>query len=206
MSRLPPLLLVCLLPFASAAAEADKPSRADLQRVLERHGRSVVHVKGPRNAGPGVFVGSAGQVLTSVTPVGASFTGLNAATVEHEGKTLPARVVMASRDLQVAVLAAPDGAYPAAPVKVLRDGDSLDGRWLVGVLPAKKGQPARPVPARARATQAPFYDFPLALPAGSPVFDAEGRLVAVVVKKHRRGCRVLPLSAVKMELASVDMP
>ncbi|MFP2957631.1 serine protease [Myxococcus sp. 1LA] len=205
MSRLLPLLLLCLVPFA-AAAEEGRPSRADLQRVLERHGRSVVHVKGPRNAGPGVFVGAAGQVLTSVAPVGASFTGMNAATVEHDGKALPARVVMASQDLQVAVLAAPDGTYPAAPVKVLRDGDSLDGHWLVGVLPAAKGQPARPVPARARAAQAPFYDVPLALPAGSPVFDADGRLVAVVVKKHRRGCRVLPLNAVKVQLASVDMP
>ncbi|AEI66207.1 serine protease [Corallococcus macrosporus] len=207
MSRLlPPLLLLCLAPFASAAADAGRPSRADLQRVLERHGRSVVHVKGPRKAGPGVFVGAAGQVLTSVAPVDVRFTGLNATTVEHDGKSLPARVVMASQDLQVAVLAAPDGTYPAAPVKVLRDGDSLDGHWLVGVLPATKRQPARPVLARARAAQAPFYDVPLALPAGSPVFDAEGRLVAVVVKKHRRGCRVLPLNAVKVELASVDLP
>ncbi|WP_426751055.1 serine protease [Myxococcus sp. Y35] len=205
MARLLPLVL-CLVSSSATAADGDRPSRADLQRVLERHGRSVVHVKGPRRAGPGVFVGAEGQVLTSVAPVGTRFTGLNATTVEHDGKSLPARVVMASEDLQVAVLAAPDGTYPAAPVKVLKEGASLEGQWLVGVLPATRRQPATPVPAQARAAPPPFYDVPLALPAGSPVFDAEGRLVAVVVKQHRRGCRVLPLGAVKVQLAAMDTP
>ncbi|GHG73412.1 serine protease [Comamonas sp. JC664] len=205
MARLLTLVL-CLTSLASAAADRERPSRAALQRVLERHGRSVVNVQGPRRAGPGVFIGAAGQVLTSVAPVGLGFTGLNATTVEHEGKTLPARVVLASEDLQVAVLAAPEGTYPAAPVKLLKDGASLAGQWLVGVVPATKGQPARPVPAQARAAPAPFYDVALALPAGTPVFDAEGRLVAVVVKQLRRGCRVLPLGAVKVELAAMDTP
>jgi len=205
MARLLPLVL-CLASLSSAAADGERPSRADLQRVLERHGRSVVHVKGPRRESPGVFVGAAGQVLTSVAPVGASFTGLNATTVEHDGKSLPARVVMASEDLLVAVLAAPDGSYPAAPVRVLREGASLEGHWLVGVLPASKGKPATPMPARARPAPPPFYDVPLALPPGSPVFDADGRLVAVVVKKHRRGCRVLPLSAVKVQLSAMETP
>lgn len=206
MSRPPPLVLfLCLLALPSLAGEA-RPSRADLQRVMELHARSVVRVRGPRQAGPGVIVGSAGQVLTALGPVGEEFTGLNAATVEHDGKTLPARVVLASAALKVAVVAAPDGTYPAVPVRVLKDGEGLAGRWVVGVVPAAKGQPARPVPAQASGAPAPFFDVPLALPAGSPVFDADGRLVAVVVQRHRRGCRVLPLGAVKVQLASAEAP
>ncbi|MFP2932008.1 trypsin-like peptidase domain-containing protein [Pyxidicoccus sp. 3LG] len=206
MSRLLPLLL-CLacLPCPALAGEG-RPSRADLQRVMEQHTRSVVLVRGPKQAGTGVFVGAGGQVLTSLEPVGDSFVGLNAATVEHDGKALPARVVLANAALKVAVVAAPDGTYPAVAVKLLKDGDSLAGKWLVGVVPAAKGQPARPMSAQAKSAPAPFFDVPLALPAGSPVFDADGRLVAVVVQRHRRGCRVLPLGAVKVQLASAEGP
>ncbi|WP_164017161.1 trypsin-like peptidase domain-containing protein [Pyxidicoccus trucidator] len=205
MSRLLPLLL-CLLALPSFAGE-ERPSRADLQRVMELHARSVVRVRGPRQTGPGVIVGAAGQVLTSVESVGEEFVGLNAATVEHDGKSLPARVVLANAALKVALVAAPDGTYPAVPVRLLKEGDSLAGRWVVGVVPGTKGQPARPVSAQASGNAPePFYDVPLALPPGSPVFDADGRLVAVVVQRHKRGCRVLPLGAVKVQLAAADTP
>jgi hypothetical protein len=207
MSRLPlPLLLLCLAALPASAADGGRPSRADLQRVMELHARSVVRVRGPKRTGTGVIVGAAGQVLTSVEPLGEEYVGLSAATVEHEGKTLPARVVLANATLKVAMVAAPDGTYPAVPVKLLKEGEGLTGRWVVGVLPASKGQPARPMPAQAGGAPAPFFDVPLALPAGSPVFDADGRLVAVVVQRHKRGCRVLPLSAVKVELASAGRP
>lgn len=205
MSRLLPFLL-CLVALPSFAGEG-RPSRADLQRVMELHERSVVRVRGPKQSGPGVIVGAAGQVLTSVAPVGEGFVGLNAATVEHDGKRLPARVVLANAALKVALVAAPDGTYPAVPVRLLKDGDSLAGQWLVGVVPGAKGQPARPVSAQARGgAPAPFFDVPLALPAGSPVFDSDGRLVAMVVQRHKRGCRVLPLGEVKGQLVSADAP
>ncbi|NMO16279.1 MXAN_2756 family trypsin-like serine endoprotease [Pyxidicoccus fallax] len=204
MPRPPPLLLLLIALPSLALAGEGRPSRADLQRVMELHARSVVRVRGPKQTGPGVIVGSAGQVLTSLEPVGADYVGLSAATVEHDGKDLPARVVLASAALKVALVAAPDGTYPAVPVKLLKDGEGLAGRWVVGVMPAAKGQPARPVPAQASGAPAPFFDVPLALPAGSPVFDADGRLVAVVVQRHRRGCRVLPVGAVKVQLASAD--
>ncbi|QSQ27698.1 serine protease [Pyxidicoccus parkwayensis] len=205
MSRLPPLLFCLLLFTLPALAGEARPSRADLQRVMELHARSVVRVRGPKQTGPGVIVGSAGQVLTALGPVGEEFVGLNAATVEHDGKALPAKVVLANAALKVAVVAAPDGTYPAVPVKLLKEGDSLAGRWVVGVVPATKDQPAKPVSAQASGSAPlPFFDVPLALPPGSPVFDGDGRLVAVVVQRHRRGCRVLPLSEVKVRLASAD--
>jgi hypothetical protein len=206
MARLPLFLLLCLSALPSFAEEA-RPSRADLQRVMELHARSVVRVRGPKQARPGIIVGTAGQVLTSLEPVGEAFVGLNAATVEHDGKSLPAKVVLANAALKVAVVAAPDGTYPAAPVRLLKQGDSLDKKWVVGVVAGTKGQPARPVSAQASANAPePFYDVPLALPAGSPVFDADGRLVAVVVQRLKRGCRVLPLGEVKVQLASADAP
>jgi hypothetical protein len=207
MSRLLTLLLFCCLAtLPASAADKGRPSRADLQRVLELHTRSVVKVRGPKRTGTGVIVGAAGQVLTSVDPLGEEYVGLNAATVEHEGKALPAKVMLASAALKVAMVAAPDGTYPAVPVKLLKEGEALTGRWVVGVLPAAKGQPARPMSAQAGGAPAPFFDVPLALPAGSPVFDADGRLVAVVVQRHKRGCRVLPVSAVKVQLASAGGP
>ncbi|HZI14660.1 MAG TPA: trypsin-like peptidase domain-containing protein [Myxococcus sp.] len=201
------LLSFALLLLATSAAATERPSRADLQKALSLHERSVVRVRGPKQSGPGVIVGAAGQVLTSVAPVGEGFVGLNAATVEHDGKRLPARVVLANAALKVALVAAPDGTYPAVPVRLLKDGDSLAGQWLVGVVPGAKGQPARPVSAQARGgAPAPFFDVPMALPAGSPVFDTDGRLVAMVVQRHKRGCRVLPLGEVKGQLVSADAP
>ncbi|MCP3101841.1 serine protease [Myxococcus sp. K15C18031901] len=201
-TRLLALLLVATLP--ALAAEPGRPSRADLRRVMEQHTRSVVQVSGPRRSGTGVFVGAAGQVLTSVDPVGEEYVGLQAATVVHGEQRLPARVVLANVALRVAVVAAPDGAYPAVPVRLLKEGDSLAGRWVVGVIPASRRQPATPVTAQATRAPAPFFDVPLALPPGSPVFDAEGRLLAVVVQRTRGGCRVLPMSEVKVRLPSAD--
>ncbi|NVJ23136.1 MULTISPECIES: trypsin-like peptidase domain-containing protein [Myxococcus] len=207
MSRLSPLALaLCLVTLPASSADPGKPSRADLQRVMEQHSRSVVTVNGPRSAGPGVFVGSAGQVLTSMESVGQEYVGLNVATVEHEGQALPARVLVANVALKVAVVAAPDGTYPAVPVRLLKEGDSLEGRWVVGVVPGARNRPAKPEAAQATRAPAPFYDVPLALPPGSPLFDSDGRVVAVVVQRTRRGCRVLPLGEVKLTLASANEP
>ena len=41
----------------------------------------------------------------------------------------------------------------------------------------------------------------LALPPGTPLFDTNGRLVAVSVQRRGRGCRALPMDAVKRQLA-----
>ncbi|MCK8496540.1 S1 family peptidase [Myxococcus fulvus] len=207
MSRLSPLVLsLCLFALPALAADKARPSRADLQRVLEQHTRSVVKVSGPQRTGHGVIVGAAGQVLTSVEPVGEEYVGLQVATVEHAGQALPARVLLANGALKVAVVAAPDGAYPAVAVRLLKDGDSLEGRWVVGVVPGTRGRPSKPTAAQVSRAPAPFYDVPLALPPGSPVFDGDGRLVAVVVQRTRRGCRVLPMGEVKVTLASADGP
>jgi hypothetical protein len=195
MPRLLALLLLGLS-LAAHASGAERPTRADLQRALELHERSVVRVIAPRRSGPGVIVGSAGQVLTAVDHV-----SLETTEVEFGGKRLPASVVLANAGLKVAVIAAPNGTYPSVPVKVLPDG--LDGQWLIGVVRGRGKHPAEPFTAVARRSkQEPFVDVDLPFIPGTPLFDAQGRLVAVVVERRAKGCQALPLSAVKLQLAS----
>jgi hypothetical protein len=191
------LLCVGLAAPISGAERAERPSRADLQRIMELHERSVVRVHGPRGAGPGVFVGSEGQVLTSVEHV-----SLESAEVEYGEKRLQASVVLANAYLKIAVVAAPSGTYPSVPVRLPPNG--LDGQWLVGVVRGRRKQDARPFTAVARTAKAPFVDLDLPLAPGSPLFDADGRLVAVVVQRSAGGCKALPLDAVKLQLASAS--
>jgi hypothetical protein len=189
------LLALVLALLATGASAEERPSRADLQRALALHERSVVRVRGPREAGPGIIVGAEGQVLTSVRHV-----SLDAAQVEYDGRTLPATVVLANGSLKVAVVAAPAGDYPAAPVRV--SSESPTGQWLIGIVRGRGKQKDRPEAALARKAPEPFIDVDLALPPGSPLFDTNGRLVAVSVQRKGRGCRALPLESVRRQLAA----
>ena len=203
------LLCLVLVLLAPAVHAGDTPTRADLQRTLELYTRSVVKVssgrggRGGREAGLGVIVGAEGQVLTSahhLTPGGER----EAARVEFAGQSLPATVVLTNALLQVAVLAAPAGTYPAVPVHV--SAESPAGQWLIGVVPGRGHEQDTPAAAQAREASAPFFDVELALPPGSPLFDTRGRLVAVAVERRGRGCRALPLGAVKQELVTRASP
>lgn len=188
------LLILALALLVTPASATERPSHADLRKALALHERSVVRVRGTREAGPGVIVGTEGQVLTSVRHV-----SLESAQVEYAGQTLPATVVLANAYLKVAVVAAPPGTYPAAPVRVTTE--SPVGQWLIGVIPGRGKRKDRPAAALARKAPAPFFDVDLALPPGTPLFDTNGRLVAVSVQRRGRGCRALPLDAVKRQLA-----
>jgi hypothetical protein len=190
--------LVCLfLGLPAGASGAERPTRADMQKAVELHERSVVRVLAPRRAGPGVFVGTGGQVLTAVDHV-----SLETTEVEFGGQRLPASVVLAKAYLKVAVVAAPSGTYPSVPVKVSPEG--LEGQWLIGVIRGRgKKAPAQPFTAMARRTkQEPFVDVDIPFTPGTPLFDVQGRLAAVVVQRRTGGCRALPLSAVKLQLTS----
>lgn len=192
LRRLLPLVLLLLTTRASAE---DRPTLADLRKVLAMHERSVVKVRGGRGTGPGVIVGSEGQVLTSVSHV-----SLDAAQVEYEGQTLPATVVLANAYLKVAVVAAPTGDYPAVPVRV--STGSPVGQWLIGVVPGRGRTKEKPAAALARKAPEPFFDVDLALPPGSPLFDTTGRMVAVSVQRKGRGCRALSLEVVRQQLST----
>lgn len=202
MSRLSILALACLALFAPAAhASARKPeprpTRAALQKALEQHERSVVRVKGPRRSGPGVIVGRDGQVLTSVEHVSLD----EDVKVQHGDATLPVKVVAANGILKFAVVAAPSGpAYPATAVRLQPEGFA-PGAWYIGVVRGRNKQPT-PKASQARKAPAPFFDVDLALSPGSPLFDAQGRLVAMVVQRRGAGARALPLGAVKSHLGA----
>lgn len=189
------LLALVLALLATPASATERPSHADLRKALALHERSVVWVRGAREAGPGIIVGTEGQVLTSVRHV-----SLESAQVEYAGRTLPATVVLANAYLKVAVVAAPPGTYPAAPVRVTTE--SPTGQWLIGVVPGRGKRKDMPAAALARKAPEPFVDVDLALPPGTPLFDTNGRLVAVSVQRRGRGCRALPLDAVKRQLAT----
>ncbi|MFL5351565.1 trypsin-like peptidase domain-containing protein [Archangium sp.] len=190
------LLPLVLFLFATHALAEDRPTMADLQKALALHERSVVKVRGNRKAGVGVIVGTEGQVLTSVSNV-----SLDTAQVEFAGQALPAKVVLANAYLKVAVVAAPAGDYPAVPVRTATD--SPVGQWLIGVVPARNRRSNdTPKAGLARKAPAPFFDVDLALPPGSPLFDTNGRLVAVSVQRKGRGCRALPLDVVRQQLAT----
>lgn len=194
--RLLALLPLCLA-LTARAAGAERPTRADLQKAVELHERSVVRVLAPRRAGPGVIVGTEGQVLTAVEHV-----SLETTEVEFEGQRLPASVLLANAYLKVAVIAAPSGTYPSVPVKVSAEG--LDGQWLIGVIRGRgKKASSQPFTAVARrARQEPFLEVDIPFTPGTPLFDVKGRLAAVVVQRRAGGCRALPLSAVKLQLAA----
>ena len=166
-----------------------------MQRAHQQYQRSAVKVSSARGSGQGIFVGAEGQVLTSV-----QYVSLESAQVRHEGATLPASITLADATLKVAVITVPKGVYPAAPVHTPPEGPA--DQWLIGILAARGKEVEHPVTAVSRRGPAPFLDVDLPLPAGSPLFDSQGRLVAVSVERRgRRSCRALPLAEVRRRLA-----
>lgn len=194
--RAPLLLLLPILLLGALPARATpSPSRASLQRALEAHARSTVQLQAQRRSGLGVIVGAGGQVLTSVELV-----GLYEAQVGAAGKTQRVPVVMANAGLRVALVRLPGEDHPAASVALLPERASRP--WLIGVVEAG-GPRARAVAVRAAAAPGPFLRVPLGLAPGSPLFDAQGRLVALVVtRRGARASEALPLSAVKQQLGA----
>lgn len=200
MSTLGTCLLVLM---AAAPARERAPTGAALRKAFELNRRAMVEVVGPHRSGPGVIVGASGQVLTSV-----DFVGLYDAKVRRDGKEHPAKVLLASADLKIAVLEIqPPGEFPAAPVH--ERGEVGKGSLLVGIGRSRKGDPT-PVVGRVlkgASERSAFLEVGAPLPAGAPLFDGQGKLVAVSVgRRAGRACRALPVPAVKVQLARGPQP
>ncbi|MCI0569789.1 MAG: serine protease [Myxococcaceae bacterium] len=191
-----PLLLALL---TNGAAGGPPPTRAALQRVLAAVERSAVEVEGPRGRGPGITVGAGGEVLTTVDHVGPL-----GAVVWHRGERREARVVLADPDTRLALLKVEDSADLAAvPVQVLEA--VVPGTWLLSVTSWRAQR--YPVKLQSRSTSAPARHFSLsrALPPASPLFDSQGRLVALVVRRAGRGrALALPLSELTRQLPRAE--
>jgi hypothetical protein len=144
-----------------------------------------------------VVVAQSGEVLTSV-----EFVGLNEAKVRLGAAVLPAKVVMANADLQVAMVSIqPPGEFPACAVDA--SAPPAKGSWIWGIRRHKNGTltPVLGKITRSADKGAAFMEADFQLPEGSPIFDARGRLVALAVKSNRRRLRAVPISIVKMQLA-----
>ena len=203
LAALPVLLPALVLSSASVAAAPPRPTRAAQRKVIELNRRALVEVVGPRRSGTGVIVGAAGQVLTSVDHV-----GLHEAKVRREGKLLSARVLLASAELKVALLEIqPAGEFPAVPVRPR--ADLPEGMWLLGLSHSRRGQPlpllSRVV--RPAGERSAFLELSEPYAAGVPLFDLQGKLVALSVgnRKGRKG-RALPVAAVKAQLEEKATP
>ncbi len=197
-----PALILSLLVLVSGLPGA-RPSSAALRRTYESNRSSIVQVIGPQRSGAGIIVGTGGEVLTSLKHVGPID-----AKVLWEGQELPARVTMSDARLGVAMLEiSSPGSFSAVAVKLR---DSLEtGSWVVGFLRPHGKKPAVLVGTivRSNGANAPFAETDLSLPAGSPVFDAQGRLIAIAVEgRGRRGTALLPLSTIKAGLTAVLKP
>lgn len=191
MLRLTPLLL--FLGTTAALAAPPRPTSASLRKSFEANAERVIKVQGPKKGGPGVLVSKDGHVVTSV-----DYVSLEKATLKLNGSEVPAEVVFADARLKVAVVRPLSGEFHAAPVelqKTLAAGD-----WLLAISP-KKGGGAEPKVGqvlRAANEKTPFIETDLFFPPGTPLFDAKGRLLAVLVTAKGRA---LPLPVIKAKLS-----
>ena len=191
-------LFLPLLALLSADS-GDRPSNAVLRRTYEGSRSSIVQVIGPKGSGTGIIVGAGGEVLTSV-----DYVGLNEAKVRWEGRELPARVTLANASLKVAMveISAP-GSFSAVAVKL---PESLQtGSWVLGFVGAGTSKPSVLVGTvtRSNSEETPFAETNIALAPGSPVFDGQGRMIALAVQRSgKKATLVLPLSKIKAQLAS----
>lgn len=194
----PWLLAGVALAGAASAGGAARPTSAALRKAFEQARRSVVEVQGPKKTGAGVLVGQDGHVLTSV-----DFVGLDEAQVVFAGKPLKGRTVMASAPLKAAVVAVDGGGieFPASAVRL--DETFQEGTWLVAAERGSKGQlhPRLIQVYRGRQVTSPFVEVNAPLQNGTPLFDAQGRLVALAVQRRKRTARALPVPEVKVLLA-----
>lgn len=193
------------------AAAARKPTNAALRKAFENNAQAVVEVVGPHKSGAGVVVGASGQVLTSV-----DYVSLEEATVKVAGQPFRARVVMANAALKVAVVAvelpqaAPDAGAPPAfrPPAVRLDETFAAGTELLAIVRDQAGElaPRLVEVSRGRQVTSPFVEVNAPLPNGTPLFDPQGRLVALAVQRRKSSARALPVPEVKGQLAEAAKP
>src|SRR5438046_690941 len=104
---------------ASGPAQSSEPSTASISRevkeIFEKSGKAVVKIRGTDEhgdlSGTGFFIDPTGMIYTAYS-VGGDTDNL---TVEFDGKTYPARLMMADLRSGIAILKA-DIATPALPI------------------------------------------------------------------------------------------
>ena len=170
-------------------AASTPPSSSALRRAAETGGRAWVRVLGT-GTGPGVLVGTDGQVLTPDALVHGT-----AALVELGEARRTARVVERLSALGLVLLAIDgDGPFPAPAVRL---EPLTPGEWVVGIGPDGKKPQLGKV---SRGASGPWFEVSLRLPPGSPVLDRQGRLAGVVTVRRSSSSRVAAISSVRAQL------
>ena len=187
----PPLVAVLTALVLGEPAASPPPSPSALRRAAETGGRAWVRVLGT-GSGPGVLVGTDGQVLTPDERVHGT-----AALVELGPTRRTARVVERLTALGLVLLAI-DGEGPF-PAPAARLEPLSPGEWVVGIGPDGKSPQLGRV---SRVASGPWFEVSIRLPPGSPVLDRQARLAGVVTARRTSSSRVAALASVRSQLGS----
>ena len=184
-----PLVAVLTALALGEPAAPPPPSPSALRRAAEAGGRAWVRVLGT-GTGPGVLVGTEGQVLTPEGLVHGT-----AALVDLGAARRTARVVERLKALRLVLLAI-DGEGPF-PAPAARLEPLTPGEWVVGIGADGKSPLLGKV---SRVAAGPWFEVSLRLPPGSPVLDRQARLAGVVTLRRSSSSRVAALSSVRAQL------
>lgn len=201
------LLVLGLLALAAEASaqSASRPTRAALQRVAESCGPSLVIVEHPSGRGPGVVVGAQGEILTATHPT----APLRDTRVRFGEVALGVEPVLDDPNTGLRVLRAIDAAAHALAAVPLQPTEALEpGHWVIALVRRDGAWVSLPLQlSAARGASSPHVQLSAALPLGTPLFDARGRLVAAVVRRGV-GKRVLvqPLGPLRRSVAAETPP
>lgn len=183
-----------LLLLATCAFAAERPTPAAMRKAYLANQPSVVKVEGglkkKQKSGPGVIVSREGHVVTSV-----DYVSLDSATLYVGDEAIPVDVVLADAKLKIAVVKPRAGEYPASAVNADVTVKTKD--WLVAIGRTKDGA-FDPKAGQVLKVNALFFETDIFLPAGTPLYDPKGRLVAVLITNKGRA---LPIAVVKLKLS-----
>ena len=196
-------------PPPSAPAQSSESSTASISRevkeIFEKSGKAVVKIRGTDEhgdlSGTGFFIDPAGMIYTAYS-VGGDTENL---TVEFEGKTYPARLMMADVRSGVAILKA-DIATPALPIG---KSETLEVATPVMAIGYPLDLPSTPSFGMVAGFDRKFLDryfstthVRVNLPtqrgeAGAPLLNFKGEVVGILVAQIENGsaCYALPIDA-----------
>src|SRR2546423_6537985 len=192
-----------------APAQSAEPSTTSISRevkeIFEKSGKAVVKIRGTDEhgdlSGTGFFIDPAGTIYTAYS-VGGDTDNL---TVEFDGKTYPARLMMADLRSGIAILKA-DIATPALPIG---KSETMEVATPVMAIGYPLDLPSTPSFGMVDGFDRKFLDRYCAtthvrvnLPtqrgeAGAPLLNFKGEVIGILVAQIENGsaCYALPIDA-----------
>jgi serine protease Do len=197
------------LATAKPAAEPEKPSTTSISRevkeIYEKSGKAVVKIRGTDQhgdlSGTGFFIDPAGTLYTAFS-VGGDTENL---TIEFDGKTYPARLMMADFRSGIAILKADI----ATPALAIGKSETLEVATPVMAIGYPLDLPSTPSFGMVAGFDRKFLDryfctthVRVNLPtqrgeAGAPLLNFKGEVIGILVAQIENGsaCYALPIDA-----------